>query len=70
MPFAIGDRVMVHGEGFGEIVGIVERDVNPYAVVAIPRRYYHEPSRRTMNWKERVSVSLDVYPAHMSRSAA
>jgi hypothetical protein len=68
----VGDRVCVHGEGFGRIVEIVERDEYPggYAIVEIPRRDYHEASRSKIEWKERKQVLLDVYPPHLSRSAA
>lgn len=65
----VGEEVCVHGHGFGRIEGFNERDVNPYAIVAIPRRDVHKPSGRVITWTEKRAVSLDVYPPHMSRSA-
>jgi hypothetical protein len=66
----VGERVCVHGKGFGRIVRLVDREVHPYAVVEIPRLDVHEPSAQKISWTDTVTVSLDVYPAHMSRSAA
>lgn len=66
----VGERVCVHGKGFGRIVRLVDREVHPYAVVEIPRLDVHEPSGQKISWTDTVTVSLDVYPAHMSRSAA
>lgn len=68
--WTVGEMVCVHGEGFGKIEKLVDRDMNPYAVVAIRRRGVHPRGHGVIEWTERVTVSLDVYPPHMTRQAS
>lgn len=72
MNVSVGDRVCVHGKGFGVVSQRVEREAYPghYVIVEISRRSYHEESRQVIEWTERANVLLDVYPPHLSRSAA
>jgi hypothetical protein len=73
-PLKVGDRVCVHGKGFGKVVKIhMGRDsetdrMDDYCIVEIPRRDYHEGSRRVIEWTDKEQVRLDVYPPHLSRS--